>query len=206
MDIENIEKSVKFSRRLVTSIFIITLASYIGWFFLSQGQFLSVKSADWGAFGDFVGGLLNPLIAYSAFYWLTVSVIVQKRELAETKQALIDSSKAQQEQVKMQAAQVQVQKELMIAQKEQVTEVYRSSAIEVISIRLREFTMKLESEHSYRNGVALNAMQPGGNAKTMSREGEIINSELELVNSNKVINELEAKHKKLMLKVTGMMN
>lgn len=100
MNIDEFEKSVKKSRFFVAVLFVITIAGYFIWFFAIQNQSLSTDSSVWGTFGDFVGGLLNPLIAYSAFYWLTVSVIVQKQELAETKQALIDSSKAQEEQVK----------------------------------------------------------------------------------------------------------
>ncbi len=100
MNIDDIEKSVKKSRLFVAVLLGITITGYFIWFFAIQNQPLSTDSLVWGTFGDFVGGLLNPLIAYFAFYWLTVSVIVQKQELAETKQALIDSSKAQEEQVK----------------------------------------------------------------------------------------------------------
>lgn len=51
---------------------------------------------DWGAFGDFMGGLLNPAVAFAAFYWLTQSVKLQKTELAETRKALEESAVAQQ--------------------------------------------------------------------------------------------------------------
>lgn len=219
MDIENIEKSVKLSRWIVSSIFVVTLGSYVGWFFLSQGQVLSVKSGDWGAFGDFVGGLLNPLIAYSAFYWLTVSVIVQKRELAETKKALVDSSKAQQEQVKVQIEQVEVQKghldiqkdkiinqrNEIIAQQKQVKEAFRSSAIEVINMQLNNISMQLESEYAYRNGVALNAMQTN-NAVTMARDGRCITADKELVNCAVSIAELENEQLKLILNAQDLLN
>lgn len=49
----------------------------------------------WGTFGDFFGGLMNPLVAFAAFYWLTQSVKLQKKELAETKAALVESAAAQ---------------------------------------------------------------------------------------------------------------
>lgn len=49
----------------------------------------------WGTFGDFFGGLMNPLVAFAAFYWLTQSVKLQKKELAETKDALRDAAIAQ---------------------------------------------------------------------------------------------------------------
>ncbi|KGJ92162.1 hypothetical protein [Colwellia psychrerythraea] len=205
MDIENIEKSVKFSRWIVSSIFVVTLGSYVGWFFLFQGQTLSVEPSVWGSFGDFVGGLLNPLIAYSAFYWLTVSVIVQKRELAETKKALIDSSKAQQEQVKVQLENVQVQKGHLITQKNQAKEAFRSSAIEVMSMQLNNISMQLESEYAYRNGLALNAMKTN-NAVTMARDGRCISADKELVNCSASIAKLEGERLKLIISVQDILN
>jgi hypothetical protein len=71
------------------------LGAYILIFF---GQRLSNDPAEWGQFGDFVGGILNPLVAFSAFRWLVASVQIQKEELSETRLALRDTQKAQQDQ------------------------------------------------------------------------------------------------------------
>lgn len=51
----------------------------------------------WGQFGDFVGGIMNPLVAFAAFFWLTQSVKLQKQELADTRRELKASADAQQE-------------------------------------------------------------------------------------------------------------
>ena len=70
-----------------------------------------VEPADaqekWGQFGDYLGGLLNPVVAFAAFYWLTQSVKLQKQELAETREELRIAAQAQQETVR--TAQVSVQ-------------------------------------------------------------------------------------------------
>lgn len=58
----------------------------------------------WGQFGDFIGGVLNPCISFIALLWLISSVRIQKRELAETKDALEKSAKAQLEQVTLSRA------------------------------------------------------------------------------------------------------
>jgi hypothetical protein len=60
---------------------------------------LPPSSESLGQFGDFVGGLLNPIVAYSAFYWLTQSVRLQKEELSETRAALVEAATAQTAQV-----------------------------------------------------------------------------------------------------------
>lgn len=57
--------------------------------FVLKGQpFATTDPAGWGQFGDYFGGLMNPLIAFSAFLWLATSVKIQKRELKTTREAL----------------------------------------------------------------------------------------------------------------------
>jgi hypothetical protein len=58
------------------------------------------SAASWGAFGDFFGGILNPLVAGCALFWLTRSIEIQKEELADTKSELAQMKIAQQDQAK----------------------------------------------------------------------------------------------------------
>lgn len=99
MSFENVEKSVRRSTIFAAIIIIIIPSSYIFWFYLKNDYSLSLDSSVWGSFGDFIGGILNPLMALLAFYWLTQSVLIQKRELQDTKNALVSSSESQQQQV-----------------------------------------------------------------------------------------------------------
>jgi len=62
-----------------------------GWF-----QLADTREA-WGQFGDYFGGILNPIISAAAFYWLASSILLQKQELVETRAALEDTQLAQQE-------------------------------------------------------------------------------------------------------------
>jgi large-conductance mechanosensitive channel len=64
--------------------------------------FYSKAPADWGVFGDLVGGVLNPLVALFALVMLIKSVQIQRRELAETRKELSESKKAQEEMAKHQ--------------------------------------------------------------------------------------------------------
>lgn len=105
MNTQTLEKAIIRSRWFVAAIFGITVGTYAIWFNFIQLQDISASSSDWGSFGDFVGGILNPLVAFSAFYWLTISVLIQKQELSETKIALVASSKALEEQALTQSRQ-----------------------------------------------------------------------------------------------------
>ncbi|WP_285163420.1 putative phage abortive infection protein [Shewanella goraebulensis] len=99
---DRVEKAVRNSTIFATIIITAIPLSYLIWFYFVNDYSLSLDSGTWGTFGDFTGGILNPLIALLAFYWLTQSVIIQKKELNDTTKALVDSSKSQKLQVETQ--------------------------------------------------------------------------------------------------------
>lgn len=76
------------------------IAGYTIYFGMVLGQMPAKDAEKWGQFGDFVGGLLNPVVAFAAFYWLTQSVKIQKIELEESRKALVHAADAQAGQVK----------------------------------------------------------------------------------------------------------
>jgi len=91
-------KSVRQARVLVASLAATLIAAYVVWFGLLHETTLSTTPESWGQFGDYVGGILNPIVAFFAFYWLTQSIRIQKEELAETRAALEESAEYQAEQ------------------------------------------------------------------------------------------------------------
>ena len=64
---------------------------------------LSKDTGSWGTFGDYVGGILNPVIAAFAFYLIAKTYELQKRELEETRNLLEVSTDAQKNQIKLAA-------------------------------------------------------------------------------------------------------
>lgn len=77
------------------------LALYGIWFgLINEIPAARDSAAAWGAFGDFFGGILNPLVAGLALFWLTRSIEIQKEELASTKFELSLAKIAQQDQAK----------------------------------------------------------------------------------------------------------
>lgn len=69
------------------------VAIYAFYFGLILEQPPAQDAEKWGQFGDFVGGLLNPMVAFAAFYWLTQSVKIQKQELADTREELAKATR-----------------------------------------------------------------------------------------------------------------
>lgn len=92
---------------LNTKWFIIALcliASVIlGFYFGNFHGGLSSDNGIWGTFGDYVGGILNPLIAAFAFYLIAKTYELQKKELEATRKLLEVSTDAQKDQIKLAA-------------------------------------------------------------------------------------------------------
>jgi hypothetical protein len=91
---------VSFSRWVAVAVIIASLGAYVAYFWVYLRAPLGSTEA-WGQFGDYVGGLLNPLIALLAFYWLTRSIELQAEEMRETRIALQTSASAQTQQQKL---------------------------------------------------------------------------------------------------------
>ena len=75
----------------------------LGFYFGNFHGGLSTENGVWGTFGDYVGGILNPLIAAFAFYLIAKTYELQKTELEETRKLLEDSRDTQDKQLKIAA-------------------------------------------------------------------------------------------------------
>lgn len=111
-DLETKLRNFNSSKLIKWLAWIFTVASIsiacVFWFYLinfSGG--LSNKTENWGAFGDFVGGTLNPILSFMALIALLLTIILQSRELEATREELSRSATAQEKQVKYIAGQLQ---------------------------------------------------------------------------------------------------
>lgn len=82
-------------KRALTAMGAALIGAYFTYFVLVVGLPAAVDPDKWGTFGDFFGGLMNPIVAFAAFYWLTQSVKLQKQELADTRAELRAAAEAQ---------------------------------------------------------------------------------------------------------------
>ena len=79
--------------------FAVVVCSYVAKFYAHN---FSNSSSDWGTFGDFVGGTLNPLLSFLAliillrtFSMQREELIIQREELKDTKEILKTQSQTQ---------------------------------------------------------------------------------------------------------------
>ena len=59
----------------------LALLIYLFWF---HGHKLSNDPGDWGAFGDYIGGLINPVVGLATVVLVIYSINIQRRELRAT--------------------------------------------------------------------------------------------------------------------------
>lgn len=100
-ELAKLKQQMFYSKLIVGSIITLVLLLYFSNFHVS----VSVENGDWGTFGDFFGGILNPVIASFALYWLITSVNLQIQELKKTNDALettVETAQRQQNQVSIQ--------------------------------------------------------------------------------------------------------
>lgn len=91
-----LERKVSRWKWCVAGFAVALVATYLIYFGVHLKQSAATDANTWGTFGDFVGGLMNPVVAFAAFFWLTESVKMQKQELADTRHELANATAAQQ--------------------------------------------------------------------------------------------------------------
>lgn len=90
-----LDRKIRTAHIIVLGLILLIVAAYAVWFGIINSQKLSNQPGSWAQFGAFAGGILSPLVAYAAFYWLTKAVRLQKEELSFTRQVLESTSESQ---------------------------------------------------------------------------------------------------------------
>jgi large-conductance mechanosensitive channel len=88
---------------MAVSIVILIAVIVFSFYFINFHHSFSDDNGKWGTFGDYVGGILNPIIAGFALYLIAESYKLQKKELEETRKLLKVSTDAQINQIKIAA-------------------------------------------------------------------------------------------------------
>lgn len=94
------DKLERYANHSLWAIGALAFLMLFAYFVKFSGTGFSENQADWGVLGDYIGGVLNPAVSLAALYWLTRSIILQKRELQESRQALRDAAYSQSKQAK----------------------------------------------------------------------------------------------------------
>jgi large-conductance mechanosensitive channel len=87
----------------VIAVICLIVLVVVGFYFVNFHYRLSEKNEVWGTFGDYFGGILNPVIAAFAFYLIAKTYELQKRELEAARSLLKVSTDAQKKQIQLAA-------------------------------------------------------------------------------------------------------
>lgn len=173
-NLDELEKRANNSFRVVGFLaFVITVV----YFFKFSGLGLSGAQGDWGTFGDYIGGILNPTISIATLYWLTRSIILQKRELQESRDALRDAAYSQSKQAKASEA---------------------ASKFQFITMEMEMISSELDSEYSYQMLVLSVLNDKNRYKKIFDRTGELRSAQEVLTEIGRNINILSTRRKSIM--------
>ncbi|WP_271410522.1 hypothetical protein [Pseudomonas sp. Q1-7] len=78
--------------RLFVLAVILVLAAFLIDLYLTKNA--DANSAWHGIFGDFFGGVVNPILTFLTFFGLLITIVLQKEELSETRKELARSASA----------------------------------------------------------------------------------------------------------------
>ena len=67
---------------------VLVVAGYLIYFSVYLGYGLSKSPGDWGTFGDFVGGLINPFIGLAGIYMLVKTLRQNQRVISQAESSL----------------------------------------------------------------------------------------------------------------------
>lgn len=67
-------KSLGYKPLVVASIFVVTV---LGFYFYKFHVGLSKENGDWGTFGDFFGGVMNPILGFINLFLLSTTLTLQ---------------------------------------------------------------------------------------------------------------------------------
>ncbi len=112
IDLEQIFENITPKKVFKWLIFIFFVALFIGvsaflWYFINFTGGLSPQREVWGVFGDYIGGILNPIFSFLALAALLLTIIIQSKELEQTRRELERTADANREQSKIFVSQLQ---------------------------------------------------------------------------------------------------
>lgn len=152
------------------------LAAYGTWFGFHLKIPASESAETWGQFGDYVGGVLNPLIGGLTLMWLIRSVHLQKTELAETREALVATQHAQEEQTRL---------------------TYLTAKRETLNLKLSSVVSQLGHQQSTMNVWLTQIANNETYQKVVNEKGEVVDVRIALSATRSAIERLENEREKL---------
>lgn len=89
--------AIAFSAILIVGLTLIAIDIYINKDLLPNSPDISNLIGKAGTFGDFLGGTLNPILSFLTFMGLLITILLQSKELEESRRELSHSAKAQEQ-------------------------------------------------------------------------------------------------------------
>jgi hypothetical protein len=157
--------------KVIKIFYLLIVPIILGLYFFTFHGGLSQDNDKWGTFGDYVGGILNPIIAIGALYLIAKTYDLQKSELAETIKLLKVSTDSQDKQIKLAALTALLSSNLTRIGLLKSEKIELSKIVKSIDPKLKESILNT-TKGSYQDGYNKGFCKPE-EYNTIIRIGEI---------------------------------
>lgn len=82
---------------IIVSVVVAVLFVLLFYWYHFNDRVLSESTTQWAEFGDYVGGTLNPILAFFSVVFLLKTITIQSKELKATRKELKHSARAQEQ-------------------------------------------------------------------------------------------------------------
>lgn len=96
------------SLKVVTSTFALLLGIFTFFFLIANDFEISPSISDWGATGDFIGGIMNPIISVAVLFLVLRTYQTQREELAQMTREFEKSAENQKQLAQLTAIQAEI--------------------------------------------------------------------------------------------------
>lgn len=161
----------------------ITVSIFMFYFINFNGG-LSSEHERWGAFGDFIGGTLNPILSFMALIALLLTIVLQNRQIE------ISSNELELSRKERQATREELKRSASAQEKSEIAQVKQAKALE-ISARISAITKLLDqSEDTMRR---ITSWSSGSRQENEKKSAEASRNELqsELQSLYKTLKEMD---------------
>lgn len=169
----DINKRIKAISALAIFLFILVL----GFYFSKFNVRLSSVNGDWGTFGDFLGGTLNPIFSLMSLIALLYTIALQTDEMAQTREELSRTADAQKKAEEALNGQLN-------AQRKQIFETTFFSLLDQHNKTLEKLISKNESRSSKESDLEwIRSGITGFGIRSIEKQREIIHTNNNLCGS-----------------------
>lgn len=145
-DLKNIWQDASILLKAIVIVAILFISIDLVLYFSKFHNGFSNTQGDWGTFGDFLGGTLNPIFGFFGFLALLATLSLQRKQLDEQRKNMEEQGKAAADAYKLQLQQIEAQRQEAAANQRALDEAHETQQLQQFESTFFILFDKLQTE------------------------------------------------------------